>query len=94
MGNLLNIFIKSDRSQFLLQFKYSDQTNSFEFISAIDLGEKIDYFMRVYENNYLFLLLDKNDGHKFCVKKILDNQVGKFFIFKNILILKQFFLLS
>jgi len=64
------------RSQFVLQFKYSNQKNSFEFISALDLGEKIDYFMRVYENNYLFLVLDKNDGHKFCIKKIEDNQLN------------------
>lgn len=57
-------------SQHLLAFKYYD--NQLNFVSQLNLNERIDYFMHLFGNYYIFIL-----ENKFLIKKISDCQISE-----------------
>lgn len=67
---LVNLY----KSKYLLQFEYSTAAGAFNFVSALDLNVAlyIDYFVRVFDNFYLFVY-----ENKFEIKSIIGGQVSE-----------------
>lgn len=67
---LVNLY----KSKYLLQFEYSTDTGAFNFVSVLDLNVAmyIDYFVRLFDNFYLFVY-----ENKFEIKSIIGDQVSE-----------------
>lgn len=66
---LVNLY----KSKYLLRFEYSADAGSFSFVSVLDLNVApyIDYFVRLFDNFYLFVYENKLE-----VKSIIGDQVS------------------
>ena len=79
---LVNLY----KSKYLLLFKYSPADNQFTFLTALDLNVAlIDYFLRLFDNFYLFIY-----ENKFEIKSIVHDQVSDSGKDKNILAFESY----
>lgn len=64
-----NLFVHLFHSKQILTFKYSG--NQLNFVSLLDMNERIDFYMHLYDNFHLFIF-----ENRFSIKRISDCQVS------------------
>ena len=63
------------KANFLLYFRFDEKDDKLNFIKKIDVDEPIDYFLRVFDNFYLFVYFGADSSVKFQVRKLENDSL-------------------